>query len=163
MRAERSIATSADYPNAEKYFGLAIKYYPDFDDAEIGLATAYLAEDKAKEAIPALRKAIAIDQKNEVSWYRLSQAERSVGDLARTEAKPWLSSAVCMRPSSRRPIGLRLTQQPEVTRQTIGVRYDAVESRVIRSYDRSYAVGRYVAETQVLRFAQDDSFVVRAL
>ncbi len=73
---------AGDYPNAEKYFLAAIGYYPDFDDAEIGLATVYLAEDKAQLAVPALRKAIAVDPSNEVSWYRLSQAERSLGNTA---------------------------------------------------------------------------------
>lgn len=73
---------SADYPNAEKYFQIAISYYPDFDDAQIGLATVYLAEDKAQLALPALHKAIAVDPSNEVSWYRLSQAERSLGNTA---------------------------------------------------------------------------------
>ncbi len=73
---------SADYANAEKYFQMAIRYYPDFDDANIGLATVYLAEDKAQLAVPALRKAIAVDPSNEVSWYRLSQAERSLGNAA---------------------------------------------------------------------------------
>ena len=61
---------------------MAIRYYPDFDDANIGLATVYLAEDKAQLAVPALRKAIAVDPSNEVSWYRLSQAERSLGNAA---------------------------------------------------------------------------------
>ncbi len=73
---------SADYPNAEKYFQIAISYYPDFDDAQIGLATVYLAEDKAQLAVPSLHKAIAVDPSNEVSWYRLSQAERSLGNTA---------------------------------------------------------------------------------
>jgi tetratricopeptide (TPR) repeat protein len=71
---------SGDYSNAEKYFQIAIDYYPKFDDAEIGLATAYLAENKAQLAVPALQKAIAVDPSNEVSWYRLSQAERSLRD-----------------------------------------------------------------------------------
>jgi predicted Zn-dependent protease len=73
---------SSDYPNAEKYFQIAINYYPNFDDAQIGLATVYLAEDKAQLAVPALKKAIAADSSNEVSWYRLSQAERSLGNTA---------------------------------------------------------------------------------
>jgi tetratricopeptide (TPR) repeat protein len=73
---------STDYPNAEKYFQIAVNYYPEFDDAEIGLASVYLAEDKAQLAVPALQKAIAVDRTNEVSWYRLSQAERSLGNTA---------------------------------------------------------------------------------
>ena len=72
----------ADYANAEKYFQIAINYYPNFDDAQIGLATVYLAQDKAQLAVPALHKAIAVDPSNEVSWYRLSQAERSLGNTA---------------------------------------------------------------------------------
>jgi predicted Zn-dependent protease len=70
----------SDYSNAEKYFQLAIRFYPQFDDAQIGLATAYLADAKAQLAVPALRQAIAVDPTNEVSWYRLSQAERALGN-----------------------------------------------------------------------------------
>jgi predicted Zn-dependent protease len=106
----------ADYPNAEKYFGLAIEYYPEFDDAEIGLATAYLADDKARQAIPALRKAIAIDPTNEVSWYRLSQAERSVGDLAEQNK----AMAEFRRLHQAQASRAETNQQSEVTRQTIG-------------------------------------------
>ena len=81
---------SSDYPDAEKYFQAAISYYPEFDDAQIGLATAYLAEDKAQLAVPALRQAIAIDPNNEVSWYRLSQAERSLA-IPPNRIKQWRS------------------------------------------------------------------------
>jgi len=73
---------AGDYPNAEKYFQMAIGYYPEFDDAQIGLATVYLAQNKPQLAVPALRQAIAVDPSNEVSWYRLSQAQRSLGNAA---------------------------------------------------------------------------------
>ena len=108
----------ADYQNAEKYFRFAIQYYPDFDDAQIGLATVYLAEDKAPEAVPALRKALALDPTNEVAWYRLSQAERSVGDSAEQNKAMAefrrLHQARLAQENSAKP-----AEQSEVTKQTI--------------------------------------------
>jgi tetratricopeptide (TPR) repeat protein len=70
------------YAEAAKYFQSAIDYYPNFEDAHIGLATVYLAQNKPEPAVIELRKAIALDATNEVAWYRLSQAERSLGDSA---------------------------------------------------------------------------------
>jgi tetratricopeptide (TPR) repeat protein len=73
---------TSKYPEASKYFQSAIDYYPDFEDAHIGLATVYLAQDKPDLAVSELRKAIALDPANEVAWYRLWKAERSLGDSA---------------------------------------------------------------------------------
>jgi len=98
--------------------GSALQYYPDFDDAQIGLATVYLAEDKAPEAVPALRKALALDPTNEVAWYRLSQAERSVGDSAEQNKAMAefrrLHQARLAQENSAKP-----AEQSEVTKQTI--------------------------------------------
>jgi tetratricopeptide (TPR) repeat protein len=108
----------ADYPNAEKYFGLAIQYYPGFDDAQIGLATVYLAEGKAPEAVPALRKALAIDPTNEVAWYRLSQAERSVGDSTEQNKAMVQFRRLHQAQLSQSNSG-KSAEQSEVTKQTI--------------------------------------------
>lgn len=67
---------------AQKYFQMAVENYPRFDDAWIGLGTVYLAQEKPQQAAAALQKATSIDPSNEVSWYRLAQAERALGNTA---------------------------------------------------------------------------------
>ncbi len=109
---------SSDYSNAEKYFRLAIDYYPNFDDAEIGLAAAYLAEDKAQLAIPALHKAIAVDPQNEVSWYRLSQAERAVGNTAE-QSKAMAEFRRLHGAGQNRATAGQLAQSSEITKQKL--------------------------------------------
>jgi predicted Zn-dependent protease len=109
---------SSDYANAEKYFQLAISYYPGFDDAQIGLATVYLAEDKAQLAVPALRKAIAVDPSNEVSWYRLSQAERALGETAEQSKAMAEFKRLHQAQRNQLPAG-QVARSSEVTKQTI--------------------------------------------
>jgi tetratricopeptide (TPR) repeat protein len=65
---------------AKKYFELALKYYPDFIQANLGLAAVLLREGDAAEAKVRAQKAIAASPQNEVAWYRLFQAERALGD-----------------------------------------------------------------------------------
>ncbi len=109
---------STDYPNAEKYFQIAINYYPDFDDAQIGLATVYLAEDKAQLAVPPLHKAITVDPSNEVSWYRLSQAERSLGNTAE-QNKAMAEFRKLHQAQQSQTLQAQTNQATEITKQTI--------------------------------------------
>jgi predicted Zn-dependent protease len=107
------------YPEAAKYFQSAIDYYPNFEDAHIGLATVYLAQNNPAPAVPELRKAIALDATNEVAWYRLSQAERSVGDsVAQTKA---MTEFRKLHEAQRdKPAGGRAAAEPsEVTKQKL--------------------------------------------
>jgi predicted Zn-dependent protease len=71
---------SGDVAQAQKYFQSAIDLYPEFEDAHIGLATVFIGQKQPQSAITELHKAIALNSGNEVSWYRLSQAARAVGD-----------------------------------------------------------------------------------
>ena len=73
---------SGEFPQAEQFFEQALKYYPDFEEAHLGLAAAMMSQQKPEMALPHLQKAIALDPNNEVSWYRLSQVERSLGNTA---------------------------------------------------------------------------------
>jgi tetratricopeptide (TPR) repeat protein len=66
--------------DAKKYFELALKYYPDFVQANLGLAVVLLREGDAAGAKVHAQKAIAASPQNEVAWYRLFQAERALGD-----------------------------------------------------------------------------------
>ncbi len=65
---------------AQKFFEGALKYYPDFEEAHIGLAAVLTSLHDSKSAVPHLQKAISLNAENEVSWYRLSQAYGLLGN-----------------------------------------------------------------------------------
>ena len=67
---------------ARKYFEMALKYYPNFEEAHLGLASVFMFEKKPDLALPQLRKAIALNPDNPVSWYRLVQVERALHDAS---------------------------------------------------------------------------------
>jgi predicted Zn-dependent protease len=70
---------------AQQFFEQALKSYPDFPEARLGLAAVLSAEGKPADALPHLQKAIAVDPGNEVAWYRLSQVQRKLGNTAEQE------------------------------------------------------------------------------
>lgn len=67
---------------AGEFFELALKRYPDFEDAHVGLAAVMITQDKPTLAIAHLKQAVALRPSDEVAWYRLAQADRLVGDTA---------------------------------------------------------------------------------
>ena len=68
--------------DAQKLFDLAVKYYPDFEEAHLGLASVLASLQKPDLAIAHLQKAISLNRENEVSWYRLAQVEGQLGNSA---------------------------------------------------------------------------------
>jgi tetratricopeptide (TPR) repeat protein len=70
---------AGDYARAEENFSRALKDYPEFEEAQVGLAAVYMAQKKPAEALPLLQSAVASHPEDEVSWYRLSQVDRSLG------------------------------------------------------------------------------------
>src|ERR1700733_1324252 len=65
---------------AQQLFASALKYYPDFEEAHVGLATTLMAQQKPDLALPHLHRAVALNADDEVAWYRLAQADRSLGN-----------------------------------------------------------------------------------
>ena len=65
---------------AQELFSSALKYYPDFEEAQVGLATTLMAQQKPDLALPLLQKAVTLNGEDEVAWYRLSQVNRALGN-----------------------------------------------------------------------------------
>jgi tetratricopeptide (TPR) repeat protein len=65
---------------AQQFFESALQYYPDFEEAHVGLATTLMAQQKPDLALPHLQRAVAINADDEVAWYRLAQADRTLGN-----------------------------------------------------------------------------------
>lgn len=99
---------------ARTFFAAALKVYPDFPEAELGLGTVLATLQRPAEALPYLTSASQHDPNDEATWYRLSQVQRALGHTP--EAKDALAHFQALR-------GRTLAQQQDsprdVTRQEI--------------------------------------------
>jgi tetratricopeptide (TPR) repeat protein len=73
---------SARIEDAERFFETALKYYPDFEEAHVGLGSILLEVNKPGLALSHFQKAVKLDPEDEVAWYRLSRAQKSLGNVA---------------------------------------------------------------------------------
>ena len=73
---------AGELDQARQLFERALDDYPDFEEAHLGLATVFMAEQKSDQALLQLQKSIAVNADNEVSWYRLSQVEKALGNVS---------------------------------------------------------------------------------
>jgi tetratricopeptide (TPR) repeat protein len=67
---------------AERYFRMALRFYPDFEQANLGLAAALMNQGKPESAKALILKAIGANPEDRVAWYRLAQVERALGNEA---------------------------------------------------------------------------------
>jgi tetratricopeptide (TPR) repeat protein len=65
---------------AQQLFETALKDYPDFQEAHVGLAATLMAQQKPSLALPHLQRAVALNADDEVAWYRLAQTDRALGN-----------------------------------------------------------------------------------
>lgn len=70
---------------ARDLFEAAVKQYPDFEDARIGLGRVLIASGKPELAVPHLVKAVSLNPESEVSYYQLSLGYRALGKVAEQE------------------------------------------------------------------------------
>ncbi len=73
---------AAQFDKALLLFSQAVKYYPDFEDALVGLGRTLIHLNRAGEALTPLQKAAAINANNEVTWYQLSLVYKSLSNTA---------------------------------------------------------------------------------
>ncbi len=100
---------------ARQLFESALQYYPDFQEAHVGLAAVLMAQRKPDLALPHLQKAVALNADDEVAWYRLVLVE---GQLGKVDER---NKALVQVQRLRDQIGLQQgTSAPdEVTKQTL--------------------------------------------
>jgi len=70
---------------AQRYFEKAIEDYPNFPEAQLGLAAVLLEKNEPEKALPHAQRAVAVDPGNEVCWYRLAKIQRSLGNIPEQE------------------------------------------------------------------------------
>ena len=77
---------AGQFDQAQQYFERALQLYPEFEEAHLGLAAVYMAEQKPAEALPHLKAAISSNADDEVSWYRLAEVERDLGNKSEQQS-----------------------------------------------------------------------------
>jgi predicted Zn-dependent protease len=105
--------------DAQKLFELAVKYYPDFEEAHLGLASVLASLQKPDLAIAHLQKAISLNRENEVSWYRLSQVEGQRGNSAEQQKAMAEFQRLHSQMSRQQESAKKLFTSDEVTKQQL--------------------------------------------
>ena len=108
---------SAQFDKALELFSLAIKYYPDLEDALVGLGRTLVSLGRPQEALPNLQKAIALNARSEVSWYQLSVVYKSLGNAVEQQ-KALIEFQRLRSQKSQAEDSVNLSRQ-EVTRQKL--------------------------------------------
>jgi tetratricopeptide (TPR) repeat protein len=106
-----------DLREARTLFETALKYYPDFVEALIGLGRTLIDLEQPKMAVSQLTRAIALNPKNEVAYYQLARAHRAVGDMAAQQKA--LATFEELRNAAAKTKEVKTLARPEVTRQTL--------------------------------------------
>jgi tetratricopeptide (TPR) repeat protein len=65
---------------ARKRYEQLLERFPDFEEALVGLGGVCLETQKPEQAVAPLEHATRLRPDDEVAWYRLSQAERAIGN-----------------------------------------------------------------------------------
>ena len=73
---------AGEFAKACELFGTAVKYYPDFQEAQVGMGRALISLQKPGEALPHLRKAIELNPEDDVPYYHLAQVYGALGKQA---------------------------------------------------------------------------------
>ena len=63
-------------------FEEALKNYPNFEEAHVGLARVMLYQKKPDQAIAHLRKAVSLDPEDDVAYFQLARAYGQLGNAA---------------------------------------------------------------------------------
>ena len=88
---------------ASKLFAQALKHYPAFEQAQVGLARTLIALGRPADALPHLQAALKGNPDNEVACYQLAQAYRRSGNAAEQEKALAEFNRVRSARSRRRP------------------------------------------------------------
>ena len=85
---------AGEFGKAREFFGTAVKYYPDFQEAQVGMGRALISLQKPDEALPHLRKAIELNPEDDVPYYHLAQVYGAFGKRPSSRRR-WQNFAAC--------------------------------------------------------------------
>jgi tetratricopeptide (TPR) repeat protein len=109
---------AAEFGAARDLFAQALKYYPDFEEAQVGMGRVLLSLDQPALAVPYLERAVSLDPRDEVPFYQLAQGYGVLGNAAKREK----ALAEFRRLRSQKPrqeIGKDVFSSREVTKQEL--------------------------------------------
>lgn len=109
---------SGQLEKARDLFLRAVNYYPDFEEAQLGLAGVLIALGQATQSLPHLQKAIALQQDDEVAYYRLSLAYKALGNTVEQHQAIEQYQRIRMQKASRPALDGDLAHA-EVTKQEV--------------------------------------------
>lgn len=72
---------SGERAKAREFFEIALKYYPDFEEARVGLGRVLIALGKPDLALPHLQKAVSLNPEDTVCYFHLSQVYKALGNV----------------------------------------------------------------------------------
>ncbi len=110
---------AGQFEDAQKDFELALKNYPEFEEAHLGLAAVLTSLQKPDLALPHLQKAISLNRENEVSWYRLSKVERLLGNSTEQLKAMAEFQRLHSKKTNELESGRKLFSPDEVTKQDV--------------------------------------------
>jgi tetratricopeptide (TPR) repeat protein len=106
------------FDDAQRYFEQALSHYPDFPEAQLGLAAVLLEKKMPDQALVHAQRAVAVDPENEVAWYRLAQIQKALGHAV--EQQKALTEYRRMHDRASQQKGLEPVFSPrEVTKQEV--------------------------------------------
>jgi tetratricopeptide (TPR) repeat protein len=111
--------TAGQFQQAQSFFAQALKFYPDFQEAQLGLASALMSQQRPQLALPPLQSAIRLNSEDEVAWYRLSQVQRALGNEQEAQKAFATFERLRKKKSSQQEAGKQMVSTEEVTRQTL--------------------------------------------
>ena len=108
------------FEDSLQHFSNAVRFQPDFEEAQIGLAHALLDLRRPREALAPLREAVRLNPQNEVSHFLLASAYKALGETVNYQSEIGLYEKYH---SAGPHTGLRIlgaTAAPPVTPQELG-------------------------------------------
>jgi tetratricopeptide (TPR) repeat protein len=108
---------AGDLKGARVLFAQAVEHHPDFAQGLVGLGRVMIAQGDSAAALPVLKRAIALDPRDDVAQFQLWQAHRAVGNV---EAAGQAQAAFQrLRAKKREEERLGLLRQQGVTEQQV--------------------------------------------
>jgi tetratricopeptide (TPR) repeat protein len=108
---------SGDLDKARELFELAVKSYPEFEQGLVGLGRVLIAQGKADLAVAPLTKAVSLNPDDDVAYFQLYQAHRTLGHLLEQEKAQ--AEFQRLRTRKREQERLDLLRQHVVTQQEL--------------------------------------------
>ncbi len=110
---------SGELGKAQQFFEMALKHYPDFAEAQVGLGRTLIALEKPDRALPHLERAALLSPEDDVPYYHLAQVYKALGNAAEQQKAVMEFRRIRSQKASRQE-SLKETFSPrEVTKQEI--------------------------------------------